>query len=159
MLKWIALIAFAALVVAMIVPRIAPDDPARWSADPTTATPPDSPNSYLVAGHDAVALPLAPQAAFDRIHAIAMDEPRVALLTRDAANGLATYVQRSALFGFPDYISIKFEPKGDGSQLSIYSRSRFGYSDLGANKARVERWLDKIGAGGGGGTHTTGENR
>jgi uncharacterized protein (DUF1499 family) len=144
MLKWVALGIVLLIAIALVLPRMVSDDPVAWSVDPSTVTPPDSPNSYLVTGHDAITLPLPPSQALDRIHAIAMDAPRTRLLSRDNAAGRATYVQRSAIFGFPDYISIGVVPAEGGSRLSIYSRSRFGYSDLGANKARVEQWLDKI---------------
>ena len=54
-----------------------------------------------------------------------------------------TYVQRSALvFGFPDYISGQSSVEAsDGGSLAVWSRSGYGYSDLGVNRARVERWL------------------
>jgi len=73
---------------------------------------------------------------------IATARPRVSRLARDGT--MATYVQRSAVFGFPDYISIHATPDGDGSTLSVYSRSRFGHSDLGVNKSRIERWLTEL---------------
>jgi uncharacterized protein (DUF1499 family) len=33
---------------------------------------------------------------------------------------------------------------GDGSTIAIYSRSRFGYSDLGVNQRRVEEWMTAL---------------
>ena len=55
------------------------------------------------------------------------------------------YVQRSAFFGFPDTIVIKFvnRPRST-STVAIYSRSQLGQGDFGANKRRIERWLDKL---------------
>ena len=58
----------------------------------------------------------------------------------------ATYVQTSALLAFPDYISVKAVPVGDGAGLVIWSRSRFGKSDLGVNRERIEEWLAKLGS-------------
>lgn len=139
MLKWILAVLMLGLVVALVLPRIASDDVERWHIDPRTAQPEDKPNSYLVADYDAVRVPLSPTDALARVDAMALAEPRTSRLE---ANGtMATYVQRSALFGFPDYISVHAEPDGDGSRLSFFSRSRYGYSDMGVNKARVERWL------------------
>lgn len=142
MLKWIAALLLLALVLALVVPRLAPDDAGRWHVDPATARPSDRPNSYLIADYDAVRLPLSADEAFARIDAIAMAAPRMTRLARDGT--MATYVQRSAVFGFPDYISVHVVPDAEGSRLSVYSRSRFGHSDLGVNKARVERWLDAL---------------
>lgn len=55
------------------------------------------------------------------------------------------YVQRSALLGFPDTMNVQFFRRpGNRSTLALYSRSKLGYSDLGANKARLVRWLVKL---------------
>ena len=37
------------------------------------------------------------------------------------------------------------EPGNEAATLCIYSRSVYGYSDLGRNRARVEDWLARIG--------------
>jgi uncharacterized protein (DUF1499 family) len=55
------------------------------------------------------------------------------------------YVQRSAVFGFPDTIVVRFlDQPGGTSTVAIYSRSQLGQRDMGVNKARVERWLAKL---------------
>ena len=54
-------------------------------------------------------------------------------------------MQTSSLFGFPDYVSVKFiEIDAANSTLAIFSRSRLGQSDLGVNKKRVEAWLGQL---------------
>lgn len=69
-------------------------------------------------------------------------------LTRVAADdpaGVERYVQRSALLGYPDTIVARFlDLPGGRSTLVLYSRSQIGRSDLGANKARLERWLARL---------------
>jgi len=55
------------------------------------------------------------------------------------------YVQRSALLGFPDTIVVRYLDQPEGtSMVAIYSRSQLGDSDMGVNKARIERWLGKL---------------
>ena len=55
------------------------------------------------------------------------------------------YVQRTRLMGYPDTIIVRFiEQGGGGASIVMYSRSKLGRSDLGANKARLERWLTLI---------------
>lgn len=51
-------------------------------------------------------------------------------------------VQFSRLMRYPDTVTVKFIALGEGqSTVLLYSRSHYGYGDMGVNKARVERWL------------------
>jgi uncharacterized protein (DUF1499 family) len=55
------------------------------------------------------------------------------------------YIQRSALFRFPDVITVELVTLApDRSSLAIYSRSRYGRSDFGVNRRRVLRWLSRL---------------
>lgn len=127
-------------------------DAATWHVDPLTAPKPSTPNSYRVGPEgttepddasprfnvDAAAL----GAAFDTV---AMNENAVERLAGSPSEGWVTYVQRSTLFGFPDYISVRFiDVDGGGSTLAVFSRSRLGQSDLGVNEKRVKDWLAKL---------------
>jgi len=76
---------------------------------------------------------------------IARNEPRTELADETADVLAFRLVQKSALFRFADDIDVQIIPLGDDrSTLAIYSRSRVGYSDLGVNRKRVERWLAGI---------------
>jgi uncharacterized protein (DUF1499 family) len=61
-------------------------------------------------------------------------------LAGSVEEGRMTWVARSALWGFPDYITAEAGPKG----LAVWSRLRFGRSDLGVNRARLEDWLARL---------------
>ncbi len=53
--------------------------------------------------------------------------------------------QRSSGWLGSDTIVVQFLDRPDSqSTLAIYSRSQLGESDLGANKARIERWLSRL---------------
>jgi len=55
------------------------------------------------------------------------------------------YLARSRLMRFPDTVDMAFYNMGDDrSTLAIYSRAQIGKSDLGANMARVKKWLATI---------------
>ncbi len=55
------------------------------------------------------------------------------------------YIQRTRWMRFPDTIVVRYIPHGDQqSTIALYSRSQLGKGDLGVNKARVARWLDKL---------------
>ncbi|MEM0943455.1 MAG: hypothetical protein AAGI70_05855, partial [Pseudomonadota bacterium] len=78
---------------------------------------------------------------------IVATEARVERLAPGGAD--RAFVQRSANVGFPDVISVSALDLGAGdagarSGLVIFSRSVYGYGDLGVNKARVRRWLEKL---------------
>jgi uncharacterized protein (DUF1499 family) len=45
-------------------------------------------------------------------------------------------------FGFKDDVVIRVRPTADGSRVDIRSKSRVGRSDVGANAARIEAFLD-----------------
>ncbi|WP_257274314.1 MULTISPECIES: DUF1499 domain-containing protein [unclassified Endozoicomonas] len=76
---------------------------------------------------------------------IAQSQKKVEVL-RTSDDGLQVdYVQRTPFMGYPDTITVRFYPQGeDTSTLAIYSRSHYGYSDLGANKKRITLWLDNL---------------
>jgi uncharacterized protein (DUF1499 family) len=55
------------------------------------------------------------------------------------------YVQRTRLMRFPDTIEVRYIPRGEGqSTIALYSRSQLGEGDMGVNRARIARWLDKL---------------
>lgn len=55
------------------------------------------------------------------------------------------YVQRTKIMRFPDTVVVRFIDLGDGrSTIALYSRSQLGESDFGVNRARIERWLEKL---------------
>jgi uncharacterized protein (DUF1499 family) len=132
--------------------RLAPSDPRHWQVDPAAVTDRHPENSYLVAdvpGADAPALRLAvpPAEAGARLAAIALASPRTRRLAGD--DGFAVYISRSALWGFPDYTSVRVAAEGAASKVSVFARARFGKGDLGVNRARVSRWLSDLSAAAG----------
>ena len=56
---------------------------------------------------------------------------------------MVTYITRTQVLGFPDYTTAA----QDGDLLKVYARLRFGRSDLGANKERINGWLAEMEAG------------
>jgi uncharacterized protein (DUF1499 family) len=89
--------------------------------------------------------PVAPERLRDALLAVVEASPRTRILER-RADGLAfTAMQLTALMRYPDFISMEIRPvDGGGSMLLVYSRSVFGHSDLGVNKARMDGWLAQV---------------
>jgi len=124
--------------------RTVPDDPAVWHVDPLTATKPATPNAALVRpeGGDRAApvYPVTPEALAEAFDAMALAQPRTSRIAGRPDDLFMTYVQRSALWGFPDYISVRILPAEGGATWAAFSRSRYGDSDLGVNAKRLSDW-------------------
>ncbi|WP_051786386.1 DUF1499 domain-containing protein [Endozoicomonas numazuensis] len=76
---------------------------------------------------------------------IVENQDKVEVLRTSDDGQQVDYVQRTAFMGYPDTITVRFYSQGeDSSTLAIYSRSSYGYSDLGANQERISLWLDSL---------------
>ena len=111
------------------------------------------PNQFLVlpAGYPAAAKPhraspvfaAAPGDVLAALKAVALAEPRTTVSSEGASQ--IELVQRSKLFGFPDFITVESVATAPGrSALAIYSRAKLGIRDFGVNRARIERWLTAL---------------
>jgi uncharacterized protein (DUF1499 family) len=82
------------------------------------------------------------QLAFSKVIA---SEERVTKVEANDRDRTERYIQRSRLMGFPDTIVVRFIVRPEGrSTLALYSRSQLGRGDFGVNRARIERWLEKL---------------
>ena len=81
------------------------------------------------------------------VDAVALAQPRVfALPVRPEAPWRRDYVARSRMFNFPDLVAAEVLPRDGASGLVLWSRSVYGRSDLGANRARLVAWLAALDA-------------
>lgn len=153
-LVWFAGIIAVVLVGVAIGLRVVGDDPQVWHADPITVERPGRDNDYLVAPDGVRVTDADGQVAWSELpprdllflfDAIARNAPGTSVVAGSVDAGHITYVQRSLVFGFPDYVSVKAVEEDAGTGLVIWSRSRFGYSDMGVNKSRVDRWMAQAG--------------
>ncbi len=115
----------------------------------------ETPNQYLVCPPD-----LCREAPVDRASPIfSVDEtalraaweslvaaaPRSTRAAEFKDGRQVAYVQRTAVFKFPDIISVEFFALDDGrSTIAIYSRSVYGRSDFGVNQKRIMTWLEQL---------------
>lgn len=136
-MKIAGLLFVAVFLGAAVWVRLAPSDPGLWHVDPLTAPDPSAPHfARLSPGQ--ITWPLSPAALSDRVQAAMLALPRTRLLAGSAVEGHMTFVTRSAIWGFPDYTSIRVLATPEGATLAALARSRFGHSDLGVNAARLE---------------------
>ena len=159
MLRRLAHLALAALLLAAVaayaVINLSSHDPALWHLDPAALTLRGTPNEYLAAPPGttvappnllAAVHPQSPSALLACFDTIARARPRVAVVAGDVDSLMITYVQRSRIVGFPDYLTVKAVGAQGGAGLIVYSRSRYGHGDFGVNLARVVAWMKESGA-------------
>ncbi len=141
-MKIIVLLALLALA-GMGVIRFAPIDPARVHTASRASEPGDvSTSTRFVATRQITTTGEGILTATDRM---IRATPRTQVLAGDVAEGRISYVTRSAVIGFPDYITIEALEGDDGTLFVVRSRARFAGYDWGVNKARVEGWLAQLG--------------
>lgn len=124
---------------------------------------PTTPNTALAAPEGAgtrpdIATPVfavpAPR-LWAAVESVAAAQPRTYPLRIDQARMESSWVARSAVWNFPDVVTVKVAPTGIGegtggdtgsSTLALYSRSLYGRSDFGVNRKRLETWLAALNA-------------
>ncbi len=155
--RWLAAVVLLAAATGCVVINTSSHDPARWHVDPATVRPNANPNQYITAPPGTTAAPAdaetrlypeRPRALLARFDAIAQAQPRTQVVAGDPDSLMITYVQRSRVFGFPDYLTVRAVVVEGGAGLIIWSRARYGRSDFGVNRARVEAWLAALDRGG-----------
>jgi uncharacterized protein (DUF1499 family) len=123
----------------------------QTAIDFRTLQRPARPNQYLVcppgfcqaiADAESPVYPLPVAALRERWLAMIAQQPRVQQVAVDADQWQYDFLQHSRLLRFPDTITVRFIPlSATQSTLAIYSRSHYGYDDLGVNRRRVTTWL------------------
>lgn len=117
-----------------------------------TLTRPSTPNTFLMAPDGLCktakvdqappVFSVAPAKLRQAFLSVVIAQPRVSHTLADEPELYDDFVQRSAVFHFPDLVSVQFLAHGKGrATLALYSRSVYGRSDFGVNRARSLRWL------------------
>jgi hypothetical protein len=137
---------FLILIIVLCYIRFAKPNESNWHVDPELVSRNDLRNSFLFNSKSSnffhYAVPV--KELYLELDTI-FEEDKCQRVFGDIDDGLITFVCRSRLFGFPDYVSISFrEPETGVSTLSVFSRSRFGIYDFGKNKKRVTKWLQQL---------------
>ena len=115
--------------------RLAPSDPTVWHVDPQVTADQD------LAGGVRRRIP-AEDGTFEALDRIILATPRTEVLEGSVEAGKITYITRSQWMGFPDYTTVM----QNEDVLELHARLRFGQSDMGVNKARVDGWLTDLGS-------------
>ncbi len=146
MLKYLVLGMLGAVVALGVYVRLAPSNSAQWHK---TFNPQPPGQRQSVGGFQIVLNAPAPEATLSQLDRLIMATPRTTRLAGSPEEGMTTYITRSRVFGFPDYTTVWAGPDdtvegGHGPLLKIEGRLRFGRSDMGVNRARIEGWLTQL---------------
>lgn len=133
-MKTVLYLVLLAAIILLAYIRLAPSDPDRWHRMR------DDPEDRDMQGGALRVLTGQPPDALQRLDEIAMAEDRTTRLAGTVEEGMITYVSRSKWLGFPDYTTVRQA----GDRLEIHGRLRFGRSDFGVNRARLDRWIGKL---------------
>lgn len=134
-MKFVGLILLAVLTFGLWV-RLAPSDPARWHVTAGEVGNRD------FAGAVIRTIPAEP-GDMTRLDRIIRATPRTRVLAGSPEEGMITYITRSKIWGFPDYTTVEART----GAMMIHGRLRFGFSDMGVNRARVTDWIAALEAG------------
>ena len=88
-------------------------------------------------------LPVPPSAAFERAVAAAKDMGWE-IVAGDSPSGRLEATATTTWFGFKDDVVVRIRPANGGSRVDVRSVSRVGRGDVGANAARITRYLDEV---------------
>ncbi|MEO0881479.1 MAG: DUF1499 domain-containing protein [Pseudomonadota bacterium] len=122
---------------------------------------PRSPNTHLLAPRDlceqtkpdriSETLPISPDQLFDGLLKLIDARADWHLEDQDKDRRLIRFVAVTRLMRYKDDVDILVMPAEaadpdarKGARLAIYSRSRVGHSDMGANKKRVSQLLERL---------------
>ncbi len=138
----------ACLVIVIVLSyiRFSKPDQSLWHVDPEEVSGNNLKNSYLInsKNKNKPAYSLEVNELYHELNKIVLED-RCKKVFGNVKENLITYVCRSKVFGFPDYISVSFSRLDDGrTSLAIFSRSRFGLYDFEKNIKRIDRWLEKL---------------
>ncbi|GLQ34120.1 hypothetical protein GCM10007939_04030 [Amylibacter marinus] len=142
-------LAYGALFLAALVVgsqaaiRLASQNSQDYISDPFQAVLPKTPNGYISTDAEGqFELPLPVMAQKLAAHMQNLARTTIISPNQDLAQGPVTYRIRTLLMGYPDYVSMALRTDVAGKvTVKIFSRSRFGSSDFGVNKTRVQAVL------------------
>lgn len=119
-----------------------------------TDTPDTKPNHYLICpqayckakpNQISPVFSMSMQQLENKWEQMIAKQPRVTLINKDANTHQYFYMQRSAVFKFPDFITVQFIPlTNNTSTIAMYSQAKYGYYDFDVNKKRLISWVNML---------------
>jgi uncharacterized protein (DUF1499 family) len=116
---------------------VRPATPNTFLAGPAKMTP--TPDLTIPA------MPITADALYQKAKAAFTKQPRTFVAADYPQYRQIHFVVRSEILNYPDLVTVEIDPDGPThGTITIWSRSVYGHSDLGVNKALVEAWLNAL---------------
>ena len=128
--------------LAIILARFIPVDTEPFHEDP--AEPKKRRSEVRLIGREAPRFPADADTVLETLSKIATSDWSVGIVEGGVEEGMITFVARSRVFGFRDFITVKVVDEAGGSKLSVFARPRFDVYDWGVNARRLDRWLSEL---------------
>jgi uncharacterized protein (DUF1499 family) len=90
-----------------------------------------------------VLLDIAPDSVFTLAHRAA-EKMGWEIVAADSAAGRVEATATTTWFGFKDDVVIRIEPADRGTRVDVRSKSRVGRGDVGANAARIRKYVETL---------------
>ncbi|MEL6258064.1 MAG: DUF1499 domain-containing protein [Pseudomonadota bacterium] len=87
---------------------------------------------------------VSPSALFEKVVALVQSTPDWKKVQVDAVGKRVRFVAVTKLMRFKDDVDIAVLEAPGGATIAAYSRSRLGYSDLGANARRLDALVEAL---------------
>jgi len=132
-----------ALIVLLIIVRFFPVDTEPFHEDP--AEPDRKRSEVRLIGREAPRFSGEADDVLEAFRQIALSERGVRVVEGSVDEGMVTFVARSKVFGFRDFITVKAVGEAGGlTKLSVFARPRVNFYDWGVNARRLDRWLGEL---------------
>lgn len=130
------------ILVGLVLLRLTPVDVDDFHIDPSE--PEKRISKFRLIGREAPRYPASADQALEAFAKIATGDFNVQRVRGNVDEGMMTFMARSHVFGFRDFITVKSVDEPEGAKLSIYARPRANVYDWGVNKKRLDRWMAKL---------------
>ncbi len=130
------------VVIALLILRFLPVDVEAFHVDPAEPDPQRS--EVRLIGREAPRYAATASEVLEAFVAIATADPGVRLVEGSIDEGMITFVARSKVLGFRDFITVKAVDEAEGAKLAVLARPRINGYDWGVNAARLDRWLQEM---------------
>lgn len=154
MLKYLVLILVVLLVIGGSLVRMSPINALEYQFEEIQPLMTQGVSGKFSVGRDGdMSSPVfkeSSQQVAARLKEVIEATPRTTLLagwlTTEAPQRIynASYVTRSAIWGFPDVTSVRVERTNSGTIVLMHGRLVYGKHDLGVNEGRIRGWLDQL---------------